>query len=250
MSRRPPRSKRRRRVPGWREPAGRRRDRHRRDNRPASEHRRGDGHQPRLEFLVGHRVAALPRGCQFGRQRRVAGDGARRAGFQPAARQLRRSEREQYLAQRGAMQRDRQPDPVRAADQVPAVHLGDLLDQTAVARHAEVDGLAGLLAEPGEHRLGEAHKIGLESAAAGVGHEDLAGGEPAGRIAADQAVALQRGQQPGGRALGQPADRGQLRERDRVAVPRHLDQQLRRAVDGLRTRRASLFHITKHCFTM
>ena len=69
-------------------------------------------------------------------------------------------------------------DPVGPADQVGAVHLRDLLHQAA-AGHAEVDGLAGGVAEPVQERLRHGDQPGLGAAAPGVGDEHLAGSETA-----------------------------------------------------------------------
>jgi len=56
------------------------------------------------------------------------------------------------------------PDPVGPADQVRAVHLGDLLDH-AVAGHAEIHGLAGSVAEPVQERPGHGDQASLGAAA-------------------------------------------------------------------------------------
>jgi hypothetical protein len=66
------------------------------------------------------------------------------------------------------VQRYGEPDPVRAADQVPAVDLRDLLDHAAIARNAQVDRLARLLAELGQRRLGDADQVCLGPAPPGI----------------------------------------------------------------------------------
>ncbi len=93
------------------------------------------------------------------------------------------------------MQWHRAAEPVGPADQVRAVHLGDLLDH-AIALDAEVHGLAGGLAEPVQERLGDIDQAGLGPAAPRVPDEHLAGPEPARGVPADQATPLQREQQP------------------------------------------------------
>ena len=65
---------------------------------------------------------------------------------------------EKHLAERGAVQRHRAPEPVRASEDVAAVHLSDLLDHPPV-HDAEVDRLAGELAESLEVRTGDADQV-------------------------------------------------------------------------------------------
>jgi hypothetical protein len=64
--------------------------------------------------------------------------------------------------------------------------------------------------------LGHRDQAGLGPAPPGEADEHLAGQEPAVVVPPDQAVALEREQQPGGGRLGQPGGRAQPGERHRV----------------------------------
>src|SRR6266700_2295106 len=122
---------------------------------------------------------------EVGVERRPGGDRARRPRLVRLARHRGRAEGQQDLAERRAVQRHRQADPVGAADQVPAVHLGDLLDHHVAGRAAasgqaagsgqlgEADGLAAM------HDLGQQHRgpvDGLRPVRAA--HGDPPGGVP------------------------------------------------------------------------
>ena len=193
----------------------------------------GHRHQPRLQFGVDDGVALRPDRREVGLQLGAAGDGPLGRALQAAGWQRCRAVGEQHLAQRGAVQRDRAPQPVADADHVHAVDLGDLLDH-AVPLDAEVDRLAGLLAEALKERLGQLGQPGFGAAAPGEPDEHLARAEPAVVVALHQPVALQRQQQPGGGALGQPGRGRQLGEGDRARGVHDLGEEPGRPVHRLR----------------
>src|SRR5580692_1853572 len=223
----------RRHVPGH--PRRRRGDRHRRHHRAVVAEDGGrERDQPRLELLVGHRVAAGADDGELCPQRRLAGDRLLGARLELAWRQLGGAVGKQHLAEPRGVQRDRAAHPVGAADEIGAVHLGDLVDAVPRGRDAQVDRLAGGLAESFEKRLRDRDERGPPAVAPGKADEHLTRQEPAVVIPADQVVALEREQQPGRRRLGQPGADGQLGERDRIGRVHNLRQQRRRPVHGLR----------------
>jgi hypothetical protein len=140
---------------------------------------------------------------------------------------------EQRLAQRGAVQRDRAPQPVADADHVHAVDLGDLLDH-AIPLDAEVDRLAALLTEALKERLRQLGQPGFGAATPGEADEHLARAEPPVVVALYQPIPLQRQQEPGGRALGQAGRGRQLGEGHRAGGVHDLGEEPGRPVDRLR----------------
>ena len=83
------------------------------------------------------------------------------------------------------------------------VDLGDVHDGVA-AGHAEVHGLAGLLAELLEDRAGQPGELRPGVVQRGVQREQRAGDVAAGAVALDELGALEGGQQARGRGAGRP----------------------------------------------
>ena len=194
-------------------------DRERRDRvAVAAEDGRRERGQADLELVDGGRVAARANRCQI---LGVAVLGGRCA---PG---------EEDLAVRGQVVRDALPDPVRRADEVPAVPLGELVDAER-RRDAEVHGLAGLLRERVEMVVREVDQRDVGLGALGEAEEDRSGPHRAAvAVALEQSLPLERGEEPGGRALGQLGGLGELADSERPRALDHAHEQLRGPVDCL-----------------
>ena len=158
-----------------------------------------------------------------------------REALERLGREREAAEGEEDLPERRRVRRDVPADPVRRAEEVAAVALGEQLDRARVG-DSEVDRLAALAGEPVERLLGELDELRLTRLAAGVADENGAGSELARALALDQPLALERADEPGCRALRQAAPLGELADGRRLDRLEDLDEELRRAVDGLRSR--------------
>src|SRR5216683_2719135 len=180
------------------QPGRRSRDRDSGDGRQAPGENRGrDGHQPGLELLLRDREAAQADRGKLGLQGCPRRDRASGSGLERLARHGGRSEREQDLAQRRAVQRDGQ---------------------------AEVDGLRGLLAQPGQERLRDSHQVGAGRSPPGVPDEQLPWPEAAVAVAPHELMPFERRKQPRRRRLGEAAGSSQLGEADGLIAVHHLGE--------------------------
>jgi hypothetical protein len=118
---------------------------------------------------------------------------------------------------------------------VRAVHLREVLDAGG-GRHGEVHGLLARRGERMQGVLGELGEGGAQAVAVREAHDGGAGADLAARAAAlDQAVASERTEQAGGRALGQAGGPAQLADGDLLGTLEDQRQELGRALDRLRT---------------
>jgi hypothetical protein len=137
------------------------------------------------------------------------------------------------LADRRRVEVDGAPDPLPGAEEVAALDLGEVLDAVD-ARHGEVDRLATGLGQDVQRRLGQLDDVAVHGAAVGEAQDRRAGLDlAAGAGAAHEAVALQAGDEPRRRALGQVGGLGEVADADRILAVEHERQQLGRAVDRL-----------------
>ena len=107
------------------------------------------------------------------------------------------------------------------------------------ARHGQVDRLAGGGAQHVERPARQLQDAALEHAALGHAQDRRPGAQAAAlAVLLDQALALERRDQPRGGALGDAAGRRELGQRDRLLGLEHAHQQLGAAVDRGRARGA------------
>ena len=136
------------------------------------------------------------------------------------------------------MQRHRPAEPVRR-HHVRRVDLVDV-DEAEAPRDREVRRLAGLVARALEHGPAAAHER-VDVGAGGDAEEGVAEAVAlADRVALDQAVAVERREQPPGRAPVEPAGGGELVHGRAVRAVRDRLDQRRGAVDRLDRLRARL----------
>ena len=177
---------------------------------------RRDRDQPGLEFLVRHRVAALADRRQVGGERGAGGDGvgAVRCSSRPGGQLAPRRRRAAPCRAPSSAAARRQPTQLRAAEQVACCRPGRPARPGRRWPTPRLTVSPVCLAElaPGTG-WASADQLGLGSCRAGVQDRTARRrrNRPCG-VAADQAGALQRRQQPRRRGLGQPAGRGQLGE--------------------------------------
>ena len=124
-------------------------------------------------------------------QRLAGGDGAVGAPLEPAGRDGQHVEGVEHLAERRAVRGYVDLVPVARRQQEGRLDLGDVHDVLAAA-HAEVDGLAGLLADGLQDRPGQAGDLRPRVVQRGVQREQRTGDVPAGGVALDELGALQR----------------------------------------------------------
>ena len=150
--------------------------------------------------------------------------------------------REEALAVRGVLERNLAPDPVGDADEVRGVLLREVLDAVD-AGDGEVDRLAARVGEPAEARRRELDER-RRGVAVRVAEEDRPGGQPAAVAEPlHEPLALERRDEPRGRALRQAGALGELADRGRLRGFDDAHEQLRRAVDRLGAGRVSS-HLT------
>ena len=134
------------------------------------------------------------------------------------------------------MRRDAPADPVRRSKVVPAVALVELLDG-ARGGDPDVDGLAALRGEPVERVRGDGDELGVARLLPRVADEDATGYErPRTWGALHETVPLERADEARGRALRQSRARRELADGRRLRRLEDGDEELRRAVDRLRSR--------------
>ena len=156
------------------------------------------------------------------------------------------AEREEDLAVRAGMERHRAPDPVGRADHVARVDLREMV-RAQDGRHREVDRLAALGGQGAQHRMRELDEVGVVDAALREAQQRRARANgAAGRIALHEVVSLECGDDAGGRALGQIGEPRELAQGRRAVLVQHEHEQLRGALDGLGTARASCLALTQH----
>ena len=196
----------------------------------AAEDGRREGGQADLELVDGGRVAARANGSQIVGVAVLGGRGA------PG---------EEDLAVRRQVVRDALPDPVRGADEVPAVALGELVDAER-RRHAEVHRLAGLFRQRVEMLVREIDQRDVGLRPLREAEQDGPGPHRAAvAVALEEALSLERGEEPGRGALRQLGGLGELADSERSRALDHAHEQLRRPVDRLSSGHN---HIMEHQF--
>jgi hypothetical protein len=189
-----------------------------------------DRREPVLELVDARRIAARPDTGELVVELRAIDDRARREAVE--RRDQRRAVREEDLAVRGDVKGDAAPDPVGDADDVRRVFLCEVLDAER-PRHREIYRLARRVGEAAQRRRGELEECrgrvsGREA------EQDRPGMQPAALAEAlDEPLALERREEPGGRALRQPGAGGELADRRRVDRFDDAAEKLRSAVDRL-----------------
>ena len=164
----------------------------------------------------------------------AADDRVRRQPRQPPGGQLGRAEGEEDLAVGGAVVVDAAPDPLAGAEEVAAVDLGEVVDAVG-GGDREVDRLAARLGDRLERGVGELDEVALDAAAMGEAQDRGAGLELAALAGlVDEAVALERGEQPRGGALGQVGGLGEVAQAHRLLAVEQAGEHLAGAVDRLR----------------
>jgi hypothetical protein len=138
------------------------------------------------------------------------------------------------------------------AEEVAAFDLGEVVDAVG-GGDREVDRLVGGLRDRLERGLGQLDEVTLEAAAAGEAHDRRAGLELAALAGlVDEAVALERREQPRGGALGQIRGLCEVAQAHRLVAVEQAREHLAGAVDRLRalSGRAHvevLFHVVWNC---
>src|SRR4029079_13672712 len=122
-------------------------------------------------------------------------------------------ERVEDLAERRAVRGDTAADPVRRAEEVPAVAVVAELDG-GERRDADVDRLPARLREPVERLRGALDQLSVTRLATGVPLQARARHEPrTAALAADEPLPLERTDEPGRRALRKPEARREPADR-------------------------------------
>src|SRR6266508_6489369 len=124
-----------------------------------------------------------------------------------------------------------------------AIALGEMLD-AGRRRHGEVDRLARGVGEPAQRFARELDERPAGNAALREPQQDGPGLQAP--CALNQSLSLERGHEPRRRALRQPAQLGELADRERPGALDHADEQLAGPVDRLGA--AVLAHIVEQMF--
>ena len=176
-------------------PRRRARDRQGRDHVAAgAADGRGDRRESELELVDRSGKAALAHVVELGLQLPTVGDRQLGHRLQRVVGQPCRAEREKHLADRGAVVADRVADPLAGTEEVGRIDLDEVLD-AGVARHREVDRLAGLVAERVQRGAGELDQVALQQASLGGAQDRRAGAQPSARaVLLDQSATFERRQ--------------------------------------------------------
>ena len=133
----------------------------------------------------------------------------------------------------------RAPEPLPRAEEVPAVHLGDVLDPV-MRGHGQVDRLTACLRQRVKRRSRQLHQVSLEHAALGHPKDRRPRPQaPALAVLLDQSAALERADQARGGALGQPGRAREVGQRHRLLAFEHTHEQVGAAVDRGRPLRSA-----------
>ena len=196
------------------------------------EDRGGDTGEPDLELVPRGGVSAGAHLGQVDLEVVPAAQGVPGRRLEPVARPRHHVPGEEDLAERRAVRWDLDLGPVARAEQEGRVDLRNVVDPGAVG-DSEVHVLASAGPDPLEHRLRQAGQLGTAVVAGGVEHEQRPADVLPRRAALDQAVVLQRRQQPGRGRAGQSGGLGHLGEGHGVVGLHDVGEQAGSAVDRL-----------------
>ena len=144
---------------------------------------------------------------------------------------------------------DAAPDPLAGAEEVAAVDLGEVVDAVG-GGDREVDRLAAGLGHRLERGLGQLDEMALQAAAMGEAQDRRAGLELAALAGlVDEAVALERRDEPRGGALGQVGGLGEVAQAHRLVALEQAREHLAGTVDRLGALTARTRVTWKSCST-